>query len=70
MKGWRTMSEQGEKRGHGRRDVLKLASLGSVAAAAVTLTGEKEARAAEASVRGRGYRETEHVKAYYESARF
>ncbi|MCS6878329.1 MAG: formate dehydrogenase [Geminicoccaceae bacterium] len=64
------MSEQRKEKGHGRRDVLKLASLGSVAAAAATVVGRGEARAAEPAPRGGGYRETEHVKTYYETARF
>lgn len=36
------MSEQRKEKGHGRRDVLKLASLGSVAAAAVSVVGAGE----------------------------
>lgn len=64
------MSEQRKEKGQGRRDVLKLASLGSVAAAAVSVVGAGEGRAAERPGRGSGYRLTEHVKTYYETARF
>jgi hypothetical protein len=64
------MSEQRQDKGHGRRDVLKLASLGSVAAAAVTIAGKGEAKAAEEPGRANGYRETDHVKRYYATARF
>lgn len=64
------MSEQRQDKGHGRRDVLKLASLGGVAAAAATLAGKGEARAAQESRQASGYRESEHVQRYYATARF
>lgn len=53
-----------------RRDLLKFAGLGGVAgAAALTATaGKKEAAAAE-DVRS-GYRETKHVRTYYDLAKF
>ncbi len=57
----------------GRRDFFKKAGLGAgaVGATVVGLAG-KEAGAAEpsSSPGGAGYRETEHVKKYYELARF
>lgn len=64
------MSEQRQDKGRGRRDVLKLASLGSVAAAAVTIAGKGEALAAQKPAGGSGYRETEHVQRYDATARF
>ena len=56
-----------------RRDFIKTAGLG-VGVAAVT-SGVLSARTAEASSlvlteKGSGYRETEHVRKYYESAKF
>ncbi len=54
-----------------RRDFLKQAGLvaGTAGVAAVVGTpGEAEATEAEAT--GRGYRETEHVRTYYELAKF
>jgi nitrous oxide reductase len=67
--------EQTKPRG-GRRDFLRLAGLGGVAAGAAALAGgAPEAAAAEAGAAGprrggTGYRETEHVRRYYELARF
>ena len=54
-----------------RRDLLKLAGLGSVTGAALmaTSTGKAEA-AAEAGRKDSGYRETKHVRTYYELAKF
>ena len=55
----------------GRRDFLKLASLGAVAGGVAMAAGQKAAEADEAvSDTSAGYRETEHVKKYYELARF
>jgi anaerobic selenocysteine-containing dehydrogenase len=54
-----------------RRDFLKLAGVGAVAGGAAVLGGPKKADAAAAEApSGRGYRETEHVKKFYRSARF
>ena len=54
-----------------RRDFLKLARVGAVAGGAAVLGGPKKADAAAAEApSGRGYRETEHVKKFYRSARF
>ena len=54
-----------------RRDFLKLAGIGAVAGGAAALGGAKKAEAAEADApAGRGYRETEHVRKFYRSARF
>ena len=54
-----------------RRDFLKLAGLGAVAGGAAALGRAKKAEAAAPDAApGRGYRETEHVKKVYRSARF
>jgi len=54
-----------------RRDFLKAAGVagGVAGVAAVTLTKSAKAAAPE-SGKASGYRETEHVKTYYELARF
>ena len=54
-----------------RRDFLKLVGLGSLAGAATAVTGGKtpEAQAAE-KPQGPGYRETAHVRKYYDTAKF
>lgn len=54
-----------------RRDLLKLAGLGGVAGAALVVTSGGKAEAASETVRkNSGYRETEHVRTYYELAKF
>ena len=53
----------------GRRDFLKLTSLGTVVGGAALVTGSAKAADQESAERG-GYRETELVKTYYETARF
>lgn len=53
-----------------RRGFLKFAGLGTVAGA-VALVASPEGEAAEATTeKGLGYRETDHVRRVYESARF
>lgn len=52
-----------------RRSFLKLAGLGAVASGAALVTGEAEAVEADKAT-GSGYRETEHVKTFYDTARF
>ena len=52
-----------------RRDFLKLAGLGTVAGGAALVSGTESSEAA-VSENDAGYRETEHVKTYYETARF
>jgi hypothetical protein len=65
------MVEKQEKATTGRRDFLKLVSIGSVAGAATLATGGAEpTTAAEAKPEGGGYRETEHVRKFYDTARF
>ncbi len=54
-----------------RRDLLKLAGLGGVSGAALLATsGGKAEASAEAGRKHSGYRETEHVRTYYELAKF
>ena len=56
----------------GRRDFFKTAGAGAAGAAAVGLTAT-QAGAVESkdkSAKSAGYRETEHVKKYYELSRF
>lgn len=53
-----------------RRDFLKRSAVTAAVAGAVAVAG-KSATAGETEVpSGAGYRETEHVKAFYNSARF
>jgi hypothetical protein len=52
-----------------RRSFLKLAGAGAVAGGAALVTGEKKAEAAEAKPGGSLYRETDHIRRYYELAR-
>ncbi|MGC6453686.1 MAG: ubiquinol-cytochrome c reductase iron-sulfur subunit N-terminal domain-containing protein [Candidatus Puniceispirillaceae bacterium] len=65
------MTNSKEKKGvEDRRDFLKKAAL-SVAAAGTAVVASKTAGADEAlDTAGSGYRVTEHVKAFYKSARF
>ncbi len=54
-----------------RRDFLKFAGVGTVAAGASLAVGAEPAKAEDVPATGRaGYRETAHVKKYYELARF
>jgi len=55
-----------------RRDFLKAAGVTGAAAgaAAVALSGEQAKAASPETGKGAGYRETKHVKTYYELARF
>ncbi len=58
-----------EKAANSRRDFLKLATVAAPAAAAVAVAGSGTAEAA-AEPGGSGYRKTEHVEKYLDSARF
>lgn len=62
------MTERKTKESADRRDFLKLAGLGALASGATVVAGGAEA--AEAAPEGSGYRETDHVKKVYETARF
>ncbi|MEE8351922.1 MAG: twin-arginine translocation signal domain-containing protein [Rhodospirillales bacterium] len=55
-----------------RRDFLKAAGVtgGAVGVAAIALTSKSVKAAVPESGKSAGYRETEHVKKYYELARF
>lgn len=65
------MKNTKEARNVARRDLLKLAGLGGVAgAAAVAASGGKAEAAVESGRKNAGYRETEHVRKYYDLARF
>ena len=60
-----------DRTGRDRRDFLKLASLGTVAGSAALVLGEAaEAATPSAEAPGAGYRETAHVRTYYDLARF
>lgn len=65
------MSRKNDRTATDRRGFLKFAGFGSVAGAAALLFKSDKAEAAEVGPDGRlGYRETEHVRTFYESARF
>lgn len=53
-----------------RRDFLKLASLGTVLGGAALATGTSVQAATTEDDQSKGYRETAHVNAYYETTRF
>lgn len=68
--GGKTMETKKQDVGQtGRRDFLKLSALGAAAAGTVIASGSATADEVK-SVSGSGYRETEHVKTFYETARF
>jgi len=52
-----------------RRSFLKLAGAGAVTGGAALMTGDKKAEAGEAKPKTGLYRETEHIRRYYELAR-
>ncbi len=64
------MTKSDKKADEGRRSFLKLAAMSAPAVAATAVTGAAPAEAAEAEPAGSGLRETAHVKAYLDSARF
>ena len=55
-----------------RRDFLKAAGIagGAAGLAAVALTSKSTQAAVPEDRKGSGYRETEHIRKYYESARY
>ena len=54
-----------------RRGFLRIAGLGTLAGGAALATGAAtETAQAETLEPGQGYRETAHIQAYYEAARF
>lgn len=52
-----------------RRSFLKLAGASAAAGGAALLVGEQKAEASEAKPEGGLYRETDHIRRYYELAR-
>ncbi len=66
--GGRRVSKKNDEAVAGRRDFLKLATVGAPAAVAATVATGGHALAAEPTELG--YSETPHVKAYLESCRF
>lgn len=67
----KTKGTESGKAGVGRRDFLRTIGLASGVAAAAAATAAKPAVAAETSEsKGSGYQETDHVRAYYDRARF
>jgi anaerobic selenocysteine-containing dehydrogenase len=66
------MTKETDKKSVPRRDFLKLAGLGSVVGAAAVAGNGRQADAASQKVDrvSSGYRETEHVRKYYELSRF
>jgi hypothetical protein len=52
-----------------RRSFLKLAGASAAAGGAAVMTGETPAQAGEAKTKQSLYRETEHIRRYYELAR-
>ena len=63
------MSDEREPRTK-RRQFLKLMGLGGVAGAAALAAGAAPAKAEDKPAAEAGYRETAHVKKFYETARF
>ncbi len=65
------MSETRQKAKADRRGFLKLAGLGALSGGAMLALDKSSATASEVSVKSTGaYRETDHIKTYYESVRF
>jgi hypothetical protein len=65
------MKTKNEKQRVARRDLLKFAGLGGVAGAAAIATGAGQSEAASVSEKkSSGYRETVHVRTYYDLAKF
>ncbi len=65
------MTDQAERKTAKRREFLKLLGVGGVAgAAAMAAGGTAPAEAAEPTPPETGYRETAHVRKFYETAKF
>ena len=65
------MSRHSKGSGSDRRDFLKLAGLGTLTGGAALLAkGQAQAAVRDDDQKGDLYRETEHVKTYYELAKF
>ena len=68
----KSMAKETGKKSVRRRDFLRLAGLGGVAGAAAVAgaTGRAEAGSSGEGKSSSGYRETDHVKKFYELSRF
>lgn len=64
------MTKKVEKVDTDRRGFMKLAALGAAAGGATLASGQASAAEAPKSATAAGYRESEHVKTFYKSARF
>ncbi|MCB9946718.1 MAG: twin-arginine translocation signal domain-containing protein [Rhodospirillaceae bacterium] len=64
------MSEGEHPEGTSRRSFLQLAGAGTVASGVAALTAGDAAASEAEPAPGSGYRETRHIKSYYDSARF
>ncbi len=64
------IKDHDEKIAEDRRDFLKLASLGTVVGGATLAAGATAHASTEEEVKGSGYRETSHIKTYYELSKF
>ena len=65
------MSNKGQKAKADRRGFLKLAGLGALSGGAMLALDKTPAKATEETGKTKtSYRETDHVKTYYESTRF
>jgi len=62
--------DRDEKSAADRRDFLKLATVGTVLGGAAVAAGGSVQAAVRADAEGAGYRETDHVKRYYDLSRF
>ena len=63
-------SEKVEVKETGRRDFLKLSATGAAVAGGTMLVGKAATAAPVESPKGAGYQLTNHVKTYYDLARF
>jgi hypothetical protein len=71
VRGEKAMTIRDDRATTDRRGFLKFAGLGSLAGAVALATKGGEAEAADVSPQqGLGYRETQHVRTFYESTRF
>ncbi len=64
------MSDNKTEAKAGRRDFLKLAGVAAVSGGAALATGGDVVEASVPDGQTQGYRETDHVRAYYDAARF
>ncbi len=64
------MSEKRQTAKADRRSFLKLVGVGALSGGAVLALDKSSAKASETPVKTTGYRETDHIRTYYESTRF